>query len=90
MVRKLLLISLTLISSVSYAAQLVTHEEAKKMNLVKIETVSVGPKNGAVSSPTDVHKILSDKADEKGGRYYEIISGREKGPNFVATAIVYK
>lgn len=90
MTKSIVLISLALFSSMSFAAQLVTHEEAKKMDLVKIETVSIGPSNGEVSSPTDVHNVLSKKADQKGGRYYEIISASEKGPNFVATAIVYK
>ena len=33
---------------------------------------------------------LSKLADEKGGKYYVITAAREHGPNFEATAEVYK
>ncbi len=78
-----------LVGSVSFtamAAKEVTKEEVKTMNLEKIGTVTT---NGKATSPMDAKKDLSQKADEKGGKYYLIIAGREHG-KFNATADVYK
>ena len=69
------------------AAQLITKEEVKHFKLTK---VSVGPSGGEFSSPSDLHDQLSKLADEKGGKYYVITAAREHGPNFEATAEVYK
>ncbi|HBV40287.1 MAG TPA: hypothetical protein DEF05_11540, partial [Erwinia sp.] len=41
------------------------------------------------TSPMDAKAVLSKRADEKGGKYYMIIAGREHG-KFSATADVYK
>ncbi|MEL0429822.1 hypothetical protein [Klebsiella pneumoniae] len=65
MFKKLLLVSLTFISSVSYAAQLVANEEAKKMNLIKIDTVFVGPRGGKILYPADVHDFFKTKRTRK-------------------------
>ena len=66
------------------AAQLITKEEVKHFKL------TVGPSGGEFSSPSDLHDQLSKLADEKGGKYYVITAAREHGPNFEATAEVYK
>ncbi|MCA6942846.1 DUF1471 domain-containing protein [Pectobacterium polaris] len=92
MLRTLALVGLTFISSMSFAAELVTHEEVAKLNLVKVETISVGSRVGEdIKSPSDVrNNVFSEKADAKGGSYYEVVSVREQGQTLVATAIVYK
>lgn len=72
------------------AAKLITKDEVSKLNLTKIDVVSVGPSGGQIGSPTDLHNRLSKLADEKGGKYYLIIAAREHGPNFEASAEVYK
>ena len=69
------------------AAQLITKEEVKHF---KVGPLSVGPSGGEFSSPSDLHDQLSKLADEKGGKYYVITAAREHGPNFEATAEVYK
>ena len=74
------------ISFSALAAQEVTKEEVKKMNLQKIGTVNT---TAETTSPMDAKKVLSQLADEKGGKYYLIIAGREHG-KFSATADVYK
>ncbi|WP_380183264.1 DUF1471 domain-containing protein [Kalamiella sp. sgz302252] len=68
------------------AAKEVTREEVKTMKLEKIGTVHT---TAETTSPMDAKKVLSKRADEKGGRYYLIIAGREHG-KFSATADVYK
>ncbi|QEW30484.1 DUF1471 domain-containing protein [Erwinia billingiae] len=78
-----------LVGSVSFtamAAKEVTKEEVKTMNLEKIGTVTT---TAEATSPMDAKKDLSKKADEKGGKYYLVIAGREHG-KFSATADVYK
>ncbi len=78
-----------LVGSVSFtamAAKEVTKEEVKTMNLEKIGTVTT---TSEATSPMDAKKDLSKKADEKGGKYYLVIAGREHG-KFSATADVYK
>lgn len=72
------------------AAQLITKEEVKHFKLTKVGPISVGPSGGEFSSPSDLHDQLSKLADEKGGKYYVITAAREHGPNFEATAEVYK
>ncbi|RRZ89823.1 DUF1471 domain-containing protein [Erwinia sp. 198] len=68
------------------AAKEVTKEEVKTMNLEKIGTVHT---TAETTSPMDAKAVLSKLADEKGGKYYLIIAGREHG-KFSATADVYK
>lgn len=71
------------------AAQLITKEEVKHFKLTKSADLG-GPSGGEFSSPSDLHDQLSKLADEKGGKYYVITAAREHGPNFEATAEVYK
>ena len=74
----------------SSAAQLITKNDLSKLHLTKVDVVTVGPSSGRIGSPTDLHAELSKLADEKGGKYYLIIAAREHGPNFEASAEVYK
>lgn len=74
------------ISFSAMAAKEVTKEEVKSMNLQKIGTVNT---TAETTSPMDAKKVLSQLADEKGGKYYLVIAGREHG-KFSATAEVYK
>ncbi|MGK3142445.1 YdgH/BhsA/McbA-like domain containing protein [Pantoea sp. C2G6] len=74
------------ISFSAMAAKEVTKEEVKSMNLQKIGTVNT---TAETTSPMDAKKVLSQLADEKGGKYYLVIAGREHG-KFSATADVYK
>ncbi|ANI30491.1 hypothetical protein PL78_11730 [Yersinia entomophaga] len=68
------------------AAKEITRQEAKDKGYEKIGTIS---SSGEAMSPLDVKQDLSAKADEKGGKYYVIISENEK-KKFNATADVYK
>ncbi|HBP97054.1 MAG TPA: hypothetical protein DD679_16035, partial [Pantoea agglomerans] len=70
------------ISFSAMAAKEVTKEEVKTMNLQKIGTVNT---TAETTSPMDAKKVLSQLADEKGGKYYLVIAGREHG-KFSATA----
>lgn len=86
-VMKTVIASLCCIASFSaLAAQEVTREEVQKMNLQKIGTVNT---TAETTSPMDAKRELSKLADEKGGRYYLIIAGREHG-RFSGVAEVYK
>lgn len=68
------------------AAEEITEQEAKEKGYKKIGTVHTTAK---ATAPMDAKKILSDRADKKGGKYYVIIAGRQHG-RFSATADVYK
>ncbi|WP_067699898.1 MULTISPECIES: DUF1471 domain-containing protein [unclassified Erwinia] len=70
----------------AFAAKEVTKEEVKSMKLEKIGTVNT---TAETTSPMDAKHALSKLADEKGGKYYLIIAGREHG-KFSAVADVYK
>lgn len=74
------------VSFAALAAKEVTKEEVKNMKLTKIGTVTT---TAETSSPMDAKKVLSDKADAKGGKYFLVIAGREHG-KFSAVADVYK
>ncbi|MCG7390351.1 MULTISPECIES: YdgH/BhsA/McbA-like domain containing protein [Pantoea] len=74
------------VSFSALAAKEVTKEEVKKMKLEKIGTVNT---TAETTSPMDAKRELSKMADEKGGKYYRVIAGREHG-KFSATADVYK
>ncbi|WP_130832345.1 YdgH/BhsA/McbA-like domain containing protein [[Erwinia] mediterraneensis] len=79
----------SLLCAVSFsalAAQEVTKEDVQKMNLEKIGSVNT---TAETTSPMDAKQELSKLADEKGGRYFLVIAGREHG-RFSATADVYK
>lgn len=67
------------------AAQQLTRQQAKEMNLTLIGTVTTTTTN----APMDARADLSQKADEKGGKYYVIIAADERGRT-LATAEVYK
>ncbi|MCZ4059951.1 DUF1471 domain-containing protein [Pantoea sp. LMR881] len=74
------------VSFSALAAKEVTKEDVQKMNLEKIGTVNT---TAETTSPMDAKRELSKMADEKGGRYFLVIAGREHG-KFSATADVYK
>lgn len=89
---KKLLLALTM-SALTFgasAATAISREEVSHFKLEKIGNISVGPSGGEISSPSDLHDELSKLADKKGGKYYLITAATEEGPNFVATAEVYK
>ncbi len=89
--KKLLLTAVLLATSYSaFSADLISAQEAKHFKLTSVGNISVSATGGEVSSPTDLHEALSKKADEKGGKYYVIISAREHGNNFEAVAKAYK
>ncbi|MGE9552477.1 YdgH/BhsA/McbA-like domain containing protein [Erwinia amylovora] len=78
-----------LVGSVSFgalAAKEVTKEEVKTLKLEKIGTVNT---TAETTSPMDAKHELSKLADEKGGKYFLVIAGREHG-KFSAVADVYK
>lgn len=82
-----MMVAAALIGSVSFgamAAQEITKEEAAKYT--KIGTVTT---TAETTSPMDAKEALSKLADEKGGKYFVIIAGREHG-RMDATADVYK
>ena len=70
------------------AATLISKEDASKYE--SLGHISVGASGGTISSPTDLHEKLSELAEAKGGKYYTITAAREHGPNFEATAEVFK
>lgn len=67
------------------AAELITRQQAQEMKLELIGTVTTT----STSAPMDAKAVLSQKADEKGGKYYVIIAANERDRT-VATAEVYK
>ncbi|MCA1179819.1 MULTISPECIES: DUF1471 domain-containing protein [unclassified Pantoea] len=88
--RIIIALTLSVLAFGASAAQLITKEEVKHFKLTKVGNIHVSQSGGEVSSPSDLHDKLSSLADEKGGKYYVITAATEKGPNFVATAVVYK
>ncbi|SFN42983.1 Protein of unknown function [Izhakiella capsodis] len=68
-----------------FAAQEITREKAKEMKLEMIGTVDTN----STLSPMDAKRILSGKADEKGGKYFVVIAAGDNG-HVHATAEVYK
>lgn len=86
-----MIIAALVVGSVSFsslAATLLTKEDLDK-NPGKYEKIGSITTTAETTSPMDAKEELSKKADEKGGQYYVIISGREHG-KFSATAEVYK
>lgn len=91
--KKIAVVASLIVSAVSFsafAADQVSKEEIAHFKLVKIGDVNVSQSGGEISSPSDLREKLSELADAKGGKYYHIVSAREHGPNFEATATVYK
>ncbi|MBT0727212.1 DUF1471 domain-containing protein [Rosenbergiella australiborealis] len=76
-------------SLTAQAAQNISKEEIQHFKLTKVGSVSVSETGGLISSPMDLHKEISKRADEKGAKYYVIIAAREHGPNFDAIADLY-
>ncbi len=72
----------------AFAAEEVTQAQVDQMKLTSLGTISVSTTDNA-TAPMDAHKILSKEADEKGGKYFRVIAGREHG-NISAVAEVYK
>ncbi len=68
------------------AAQEISEIEAKEKGYQKIASVNT---TAETTSPMDAKKVLSQKADEQGGRYFVVIAGRQHG-RYSATADVYK
>lgn len=73
------------ISFSALAATEVTKEQVKEMKLEKIGTVHTTGE----TSPMDAKAALAKLADEKGGKYFLVIAGREHG-KFSGIADVYK
>jgi len=72
------------ISFGALAAQEISKEEATKYE--KVGTVTT---TAETTSPMDAKEELSKLADEKGGKYFVVIAGREHG-KVSAIAEVYK
>lgn len=90
MKKLLLALAMSTIAFGASAATSISKDEVSHFKLEKVGTINVGPSQGQVSSPSDLHGKLSKLADEKGGKYYVIIAAEENGPNFEAVAEVYK
>ncbi|MGC6389133.1 YdgH/BhsA/McbA-like domain containing protein [Ewingella sp. S1.OA.A_B6] len=67
------------------AAELITKEVAQEKGYTSLGMVNVSGE----AAPSDAKEALSKLADEKGGKYYVIIAGREHA-KFSATAEVFK
>lgn len=66
----------TVISTLSFsafAAKEITREQAKEMKLTMIGTIDTN----STLDPMDAKKHLSEKADEKGGKYFVVIAASE-------------
>lgn len=89
--KKLLLTAILLATSYSaFAAQNISREEAKHFKLTSVGNITVSSSNGQIGSPSDLHAKLSELADQKGAKYYVVISAREHGNSFQAVAKAYK
>ncbi|GAA0483050.1 MULTISPECIES: DUF1471 domain-containing protein [Tatumella] len=75
-----------ILSFSAVAAEEVTQAQADSQQLVSLGTVST---TAETTSPMDAKKELSRLADEKGGKYFKVIAGREHG-RISAVAEVYK
>lgn len=83
-------LSLSLMVFCATAADSISKDEAHYFKLEYVGNISVGASDGQISAPSDLYKKLSELADNKGGKYYVIISAREHGQNFEAVAEVFK
>ncbi len=72
------------------AAQNISKEEVTHFKLTKIGSISVAETGGTISSPSDLHREINTRAEEKGAHYYVIVAAREHGPNFDAVVDLYK
>ena len=75
-----------ILSFSAVSAEEVTQAQADSQQLVSLGTVST---TAETTSPMDAKKELSRLADEKGGKYFKVIAGREHG-RISAVAEVYK
>lgn len=75
-----------ILSFSAVAAEEVTQAQVDSQQLVSLGTVST---TAETTSPMDAKKELSRLADEKGGKYFKVIAGREHG-RISAVAEVYK
>lgn len=75
-----------LLSFSALAAKEVTQAQVDKMQLQSLGTVNT---TAQTSAPMDAKHILSQLADQKGGKYFRIIAAREGG-RMSAIAEVYK
>lgn len=73
-----------MVSFSALAAEEITKDEATKYE--RIGTITT---TAETTSPMDAKAELSKLADEKGGKYFVVIAGREHG-KISATADVYK
>lgn len=83
------MVATLVLSSVAFgvfAAKEISREEAEKNHYTKIGSVNI---TATATSPMDAGSQLSHLADEKGGKYYVVIAGDEKG-RISAVADVYK
>ncbi|EAX5603803.1 DUF1471 domain-containing protein [Salmonella enterica] len=88
---KLVVVSVSMLVSVGVsAAEQVSLKEVEHFKLEYLGNISVSATNESVTSPSDLQNKLSGLADDRGGKYYHIISAREHGPNFDAVAEVFK
>jgi len=88
---KLVVVSVSMLVSVGVsAAEQVSLKEVEHFKLEYLGNISVSATNESVTSPSDLQNKLSRLADDRGGKYYHIISAREHGPNFDAVAEVFK
>lgn len=70
----------------AFAAEELTKDKLKEMNLTKIGEISTSD----TSAPMDAKKDLSKKADELGGTYFVVTSAEKYTKDVRATADVYK
>jgi len=77
-------------SFATQAAQNISKEEVTHFKLTKIGSISVAETGGVISSPSDLHREIAKRADEKGAKYYVVIAAREHGPNFDAVVDLYQ
>lgn len=70
----------------AFAAEEITQQQADSMKLTSLGTITT---TAQTTAPMDAKRVLSKKADEKGGKYFRVIAGREHG-RISAIAEVYK
>ncbi|MCC3702745.1 YdgH/BhsA/McbA-like domain containing protein [Rouxiella badensis] len=73
-------------SAGAMAAKEITREDAQKNNYTSLGTVSI---DNEQTAPMDAKKAISKLADEKGGKYFVVISA-DTDNKISATAEVFK
>lgn len=88
MIKKLVLMAaVSAFASSAMAAALITKEDLKQ-NPGKYARVGVVTTSGETLAPSDAKEALSKLADEKGGKYFLVTSGKTSN-KISASAIVY-